>query len=377
MNKTLFIILVLLCFKTEAQTSVLNVADSLYANGNYSKAIEMYKTSNKLHDVNDKIAKAYVALGNYDEAISHYEKSISYNPNNPLVKYQYAKLLAKTKNFDKAVSVFNQLIAVDSLNPNYHYELGLVYSDLGDSLSIVEYKKSFNLDQTHQKATYKVAKYMLQKRKFDSVDYYVDIGLKSYKNNVQLISLKAQNYYWQQEYEEAVYYFEKLISLGETSQFIHEKLSFSYSESYQPEKAIEHGLLALKYDPKNTTNLFILGQLYEDVKDYEKAESYYKLAIALDDLPLDYEYSKLGRVLNYQKKHEEAIKIYNKALKEKPGDFAIAFYIVYTKDKYYKDIDTRIKLYKTYKTNYPKSPFLPMIEKRITELEQENFLKED
>ncbi|WP_255572905.1 tetratricopeptide repeat protein [Hanstruepera marina] len=302
MNRFLIVIFILFCFKTEAQTSVLIVADSLFANGNYSKAIETYKTYNNREEVYHKMAKAYKAIGNYDQALLYYENSIKAYPDNILVKYEYAKLLSKTKKFEKASSVFNQLIVIDSLNPNYHYELGLILETQQDSLSIVEYKKSFQLDSEHQKAIYKVAKYMLQKRKHDSVDYYLDFGLKTYENNLELISLKAQNYYWQHEYEEAIFYFEKLIILGESSQFIHEKLSFSYSEAYQPEKSIEHILIALKYDPKNTTNLFILGQLYEDVKNYTLAEQYYKIAIAIDDVPLDYEYSRLGRVLNFQKK---------------------------------------------------------------------------
>lgn len=37
------ILFLLILFKTEAQTSVLNIADSLYANGNYSKAIAQYQ----------------------------------------------------------------------------------------------------------------------------------------------------------------------------------------------------------------------------------------------------------------------------------------------------------------------------------------------
>ncbi len=377
MSRIFNVLFILICFKTEAQTSVLNVADSLFVNGNYSKAIETYRAYENQEDVYDKIAKSYVAIGNYDEALSNYEKSITARPENTLVKYDYAKLLSKTKKYKTAISAFKQLVATDSLNPNYHYELGLVYEQQRDSLAIVEYKTSFQLDQSHQKTIYKVAKYMLKKRQHDSVDYYVDMGLKTYENNLELISLKAQNYYWQQYYKKAAFYFERLIKLGESSQFIHEKLSFCYDESYQPQKAIEHALVALKYDPNNTTNLYALGRLYEVVKDYEKAEAYLKTALIMADVPLNREYTTLGRVQNLQKKYPEAIAAYSKALSEKPDDAYIAFYLIYTKDAYYKDFDTRIKLYQNYKNDYPKSPMMPMVDKRITELDQEKFLKTD
>lgn len=143
MNRLIVIIFSLLCFKTEAQTSVLNIADSLYLHGNYSEAIKAYKSYNKLDEVAYKLAKSYQAIGNYDEALMYLNSSILVFPHDALVKYDYAKLLSKTKNYQTAASVFKQLIATDSLHPNYHYELGLVYEQLRDSLARNEFKTSF------------------------------------------------------------------------------------------------------------------------------------------------------------------------------------------------------------------------------------------
>ena len=88
-NVILFsIIILLVVIKTEAQTSVLNIADSLYLNGNYTKAIEAYKEYDNPKQVSDKIAKAYLALGNYDEALNNYKISIEANPESLLLKYE-------------------------------------------------------------------------------------------------------------------------------------------------------------------------------------------------------------------------------------------------------------------------------------------------
>ena len=107
----LFFILIslFLIFKTEAQSSVLNRADSLYINGNYSKAITAYKTYDNQDNVYTKIAKAYVAIGNYDLALFNYEAGIKANPDDALSKYEYAKLLSKTKKFENAADIFNEL----------------------------------------------------------------------------------------------------------------------------------------------------------------------------------------------------------------------------------------------------------------------------
>jgi tetratricopeptide (TPR) repeat protein len=376
-NKYLIIIISLLAFKTEAQTSVLGVADSLYLNGNYTKSIETYKKIQNQSLVYDKIAKAYMALGNYDEAVSNYKSSIEANPDNALIKYEYAKLLSKTKKYKEALEVFYQLIDIDYKNPNYHYESGLVLEKLKDSTAQNRFYSAFQLDSTHQKAIFRIARFHVKKRHYKTANHYIDIGLKTYKNNKDLISLKAQNYFNRKDYDNAVVWFEKLIALNETSQFIHERLSMSYARIYEFEKAIEQGLLALEYDPNNTNNLFIQGELYERIDDYENAEKYMLQSLLLQDQSLDKEYVKLASVYNRQQKYKEGIEAYKRAISENPEDERIQFLLIFTKDQYYEDVDTRIKLYENFKNKFPKSKYKDFIDYRIAELKEDKFLKKD
>lgn len=367
----------LVIFKTEAQTSVLTIADSLYASGNYSKAIEQYKLYDQPSDVYESIARAYLVVGNYDEALVNYSNALEAHPDDALLKYEYAKLLSSKKMYKKATILFEELVYSDYKNPNYHYELGVVLEQQGDSTAMNRFRNAFDLDQTHQKAIYKIAKQFLVDRKFDVSLDYIDKGLESYENNVELISLKAQNFYWKEKYNEASKWFEKLIDLGESSLFIHEKLSFCYAEDYEYQKAIQQGDLALQYDPTNVNNLFIQGQLYERIEDFVNAEKYMALALELRDIPLDYEYTRLGMVLNRQGKYKEAIEAFAKSLKENPNNQQAPFYMVVAKDKYYKGLDSRLKQYENYKENYPKSIYMYLVDKRIKELKEEKFLKVD
>uniref|UniRef100_UPI004048D8DC tetratricopeptide repeat protein n=1 Tax=Mariniflexile sp. TaxID=1979402 RepID=UPI004048D8DC len=124
MIRIVFLFLVFILNKTEAQTSVLIIADSLYANGNYSKAITQYKLFQNQADVYDKIARSYVAIGNFDEALKNYKASIEVKPHDALLKYDYARLLLSVKKYKEASILFNDLIHVDYNNPNYHFQLG-------------------------------------------------------------------------------------------------------------------------------------------------------------------------------------------------------------------------------------------------------------
>ncbi|TPV31800.1 tetratricopeptide repeat protein [Paucihalobacter ruber] len=371
-----FFILVL-CVSLHAQDAVMQKADSLMALGNYSKAIELYKTHENPTTVNQKIASAYEAIGNYNQAAQYYQFAINNQPENTLLNYQYGKLLSKIKKYPEAKTVFSDLVNKDPKNPNFLFELGLLYEKTNDTLTLPTFQEVFKLDNNHQKAIFKIARNHLVKRRHDSVSFYVDNGLKTYPENLELISLKAQNYYWLQQYENAINWFEKLIDLGESSQQIHEMLSFAFKENYDYDLAIKQLEIALKYDPKNADNLFRVGQYYHKLSDNENAEKYMNAALLLMDQPLDKEYRELAVVYNFQKKYAEAIQVLNKSIKENPDNEYTHFILAYTKETYYADLQSKIEVYNKYLEKFPNGQFKPMVERRMADLKKEQFLEEN
>ncbi|SDS25245.1 tetratricopeptide repeat protein [Winogradskyella sediminis] len=350
-------------------------ADHLYNTGNFTKAIATYKSLDHLDPVYDEIAKSYMAIGNYGEAIVNYEKATKANPEDFLLQYEYAKLLSRTKKYDKANQLFSNLIAADSLNPNYYYELGVVLEKQKDTTALRQFQKTFELDETHQKAIFKIAKQHLKKRNFLEAHRYIDRGLESYENNIELISLKAQAYYHQEYYTHAVVWFKKLLDLGENSEFIHEKLSLSYAQNSDYDEAIYHRKQALKYSPNDANAIFTIGSYYQSLNNFEMAEKYITMALLLKDLPLSDEYQRLGIIFNRQKKYDQAIKAFQKSIKEDPSNMMSEFYLLRTKDEYYADIDSKIKLYEQFIEKHKKSPFLGYVKGRLKELKEEKFLE--
>lgn len=378
MQKSLFIIIITLCLNAEAQSSVLSFADSLYTHGNYSKAIEVYKSMDNEEAGYVKMARSYIALGNYDAALTNYEKAAEFNPEDALLKFEYAKFLTKQKKYKLASELFNDLIYLDYRNPNYHYEMGVVLEKLKDSTSYNRFYSAYNLDKTHQRAIFKLAKYHLIKRHHETSHRYIEKGLEFYANNVELVNLKAQNYYYQGYYRKAITWFEKLLELDESSEFIHEKLSICYVEYSEFEKAIKHRKKLLEFNSNDLTSMYMIGSYYEKLNDFENAELYISNYLDRKDVQLHNEYRLLGTIYNRQKNYEEAIKAFQKALKENPSDIFTEFYIVRTKDEYYADIDSKIKLYEDFLKKYQNdTPFRVMAQQRLKELRDEKFLKDD
>ena len=104
--KTIFyIVLASVCFKTEAQSSALKIADSLYASGNYSNAINQYAKAGTPR-ASLQIAKVYNVIGNFEKAILQYENVVAKDSSLILAKFELGKLYVKIKDNKKATSVF-------------------------------------------------------------------------------------------------------------------------------------------------------------------------------------------------------------------------------------------------------------------------------
>ena len=370
----LLVIILLFFYKAEAQTSALQVADSLYAYGKYSDAIKAYNNIEKNELVYEKLAKSYVALGNYSQAILSYEEALKQATKNELLAFQLAKLYKQTKAFEKAKSQLLKLIDLDYKNPNYHYELGEVYTALNDEFAAQSrYYTAYELDKTNQKTIYELAKYYFKKNNETVFLKYLNEGLETYPENKSLISLKAQYYFNKADFKTAKLQFELLLSLNEDTQFVNEKLSWCYEKLYQDEKAIQYLEKALKFESNNTQYLFRLANLYERQENFSKAETYYKEALQIQDQPLDKAYTSLGTVLNRQSKHKEALEVFKKAEQFNPNNVYIKFLIANTKVAYYSDYKSKIAVLEQFKKQYPESQFDEMIDYKLSELKREEF----
>jgi hypothetical protein len=73
----------------------------------------------------------------------------------------------RTKKFDIAKDELIGIILNDSLNPNFYYELGIVLEKQDDTLSIDSFQKAYEIDSSHQKAIFKIAKRHIFKRRFE------------------------------------------------------------------------------------------------------------------------------------------------------------------------------------------------------------------
>ncbi len=148
-----------------SQISSTATADSLYATGNYSLAINEYAKHGASSKAQLQIARAYNTIGNYDKAVTQYTSLVQNNQSLVLAKYQLGKLYLKLKKYNLAQAVFTQLTENNHQNPEYYYYLGVSLKELDRTAkSISAYKQSVKIDSTHLRSLFQLGKYYVFKR---------------------------------------------------------------------------------------------------------------------------------------------------------------------------------------------------------------------
>ncbi|MFC5048160.1 tetratricopeptide repeat protein [Aquimarina hainanensis] len=357
---------------SHAQTSV-TIADSLFQVGEYQKAIALYQknTSSPLYDT--KIAKAYNALGNHQQALTYYHRAITKNPSLIPTTLAYGKLLLTTKKLKQADSLFLYLTTTYPSNPNFHYHLGITKEQRQDSSYIVSYKTAFSLDSTHQKSCYKVAKYYMQKRKYDLTKTTALRGLSSYPENPQLLSILGQNNFLRSYYDRAIPFFKKLLELGYESGFIHTKIATAYLKTSDYDKAIIHYKKALEFEQK--PHLYSqIGSIYGRLNDHTQSLENHKKALKLKNTPVDQELIDIAMAYRHQEQWEKAIQYIKSAIRENPRSQKAHYQMALFADAYYDDPNTKLKYYETFTNTFGEQQHKYMqfmVEKRIEQLQKE------
>lgn len=372
-------ILIVIFQRVEAQTSALALADSLYSVGDYQKAIQVYEAQENISaNVYQKIASAQNARGNLNAALVAYQQAIQQNSNLVVAKANYGKLLRRTFQYQKADSVYTDLIQQYPQNPDFYYQLGLIKQNLKDSEAYLYFEKSLKHDVSHQHALYQLASYYYSQKNFKKAEELTLRGLESTPANVKMQLLASLNAYTQRDYSSALKRYEKVISLGYTSENVFEKLGMCYYQEGFINSAIEAYLNSLKLNSENATAHLYAGKLYLHRENLAEAEKHLLMALLLSKPKLDESYQSLGLTYKGKEDFQKAIYYFNLALEEEPNKMRSQFELAIAADNYYADLNTRLSYYelfvKKFKNHSGAQSFVELANRRIKDLKEEQHL---
>lgn len=364
-------LITLVGFVATAQSTI--AADSLYATGDYSAAINAYAKEGTAK-AGLQIARAYNAIGNYDKSIAQYEAVVATETDLQIARLELGKLYLKTGHYDEARKLFTGLVSVNSANPEYLYYQGEAFRELDQEVSsLVAYKKAIALDSTHLRSLFRVAKYLVVERMPSDALVYINKGLEIYADDVAMINLKGLNYFNNAQYDKAIPPFERLLELGEEKEHMYLKLAYSYFKDWEFEKAKKTYKALLQLDNSLSKPYNGLGEVYLKEQKLDSAEINYRIAIEVQDPILSMEYGALAYIARQRKDLKTALEFYKLAYEEDPSS-PMAYYQVCTvADQYYKDPKIRLEYYENFQKKFKKKHphYSETVKKRIIELKEE------
>lgn len=379
MQKSIILLIFCCGFLVNAQTGDLDSADSLYATGNYTLAINEYSKSGS-PSASLQIARAYNAIGNFDKAIGQYESILNKNPKLRIAGFELGKLYLKSNEYDKARKLFTKLVSTRTGNPEYHYYLGEAFRELGQSASsLVSYKNAVEKDSTHLRSLFQLAKYFTIKQERGQVLRYVDKGLEFYSNDVSLINLKALIYFNDNQYEKAIPWFEKVLELGEHKEYVYEKLGYCYYKNWEFDKAKKAYQEVIAINDDNSDAYFSLAEVFRKNKQLDSAEVFINKGMAIKKPIFAKGYSALAGLYRERNDLKIALKYYLMAHDESPEDSNLYYNVCTVNDQLSDDPKKKLDYYENFILKYGKErPYISdMVARRISELkEQIHFAKE-
>lgn len=289
--------------------------------GRLNEAIETFKKVIEIDpgriDAYFQIAVTYDAQAAYEEAIEAYKKVISLAPDSPQAKeakerlpegerrlktrrhFEAAAELIRKEQWPEALKETQAILAIEPKNPNALFNLGLIHHQLHeDDQAIEALKKALEIDPDFQKAHYQLGVIYDDQWKFrEAVPFYervmaidartseaekagerLDI-LKSILEGEEKVQV-AKELMEREDFTGAIREIEGLIAVKPDDPNLYFTLATLYVRIGRPKEAASSLEKAVSLNPKEIEMVFLLGKIYEGLREYGKAAEAYNTAVS-------------------------------------------------------------------------------------------------
>lgn len=364
----LFLIVVL---KTEAQSSVFKVVDSLLLKGNYQNAFVILNEQPPSIKIYDKTASIYQTIGDYNNAIKYYKKALEIQEKES-VKVKLGNVYNAAGLTNKAVSIFENIIekdssnllvlnnlgklylaknkpksaekiysflkTKDSLNPSYPYQLAKSFQKQKKMLKMGQsYLDAYNIDPLHLKSIYELSKFFKELRYKDSTMLFIDKGLKIDSLNINFLQLKANELYFTKVFDETIPYLKKLDSLNFKSINIYEMYGMCFYNLENFEMAEMYFKKALTIDRQNPVIYYRLASLHYELENIKLAKLYLYQSLGYGKGDLYKQYYLRGIIAKDEKELKKAVENFEKSYSYNHKNHKALFELALASDIYFKD----------------------------------------
>jgi tetratricopeptide (TPR) repeat protein len=272
---------------TRSQESLINEAQSYFAEGKLSQAIDAYRQAILADPRNPStfidLARTQIFAGLYQEAVTNAENALLLNPTNSMAYAIKASALDYLENYTDAEVAVKKAIELDPNNATayaYYTEILLDQGDFEDRQTAIDMsQKALALDPTALE-THRARGYVLfYTGNFPEAvqEYQAAIALNDKLWDLHY-SLGAV-YRMQDEYDLAIQEMLTGVALNPANPDILTEISRTYRKEGQYGKAIQYAEQSLSLDPSSPRLHGNLGVMLYENDDYAKAANELELAV--------------------------------------------------------------------------------------------------
>ena len=180
-------------------------------------------------------------------------------------------------------------------------------------------------------------------------------------------------YYNDNQYAEAIPWFERLLEFGETKPYVYEKLAYCYYKNWEFEKAKQTYRTLIGIDDRNSDAYFGIASVFQKNKQIDSAEISIKKAMNVQRPILAEGYSRLAAMARDKDDIKSALEYYKLAYKETPSDDMLYFNVCTTADQFYEDSKIKLNYYENFVKKFGTNrPYISeMAVRRVNELKEE------
>lgn len=269
--------------------------------GEFEKAIQYFIKAIEVMDDDvyvqfyNNIGKSYKNIKEFDNAIKYYDEGICKLENEPSLYYNKAKTLMAMRKYEEAIEVYIEGAKLnDADKEDFYDEIGDAYKALQEyDNAIIWYEKVIKLNPNHSFEYRQIGNAYERRNHYDTAIAYYLKQIKINDNNpLNYICLAGAYKYKKQKIKARIYYKKALklyMDRNRDSSFDVCEIGRCYMELNKHKEAVFYLNKAIE-KPCNNCDFdgcyeayYILGEMYENEKDYETAYKYYKKAYDIRD----------------------------------------------------------------------------------------------
>ena len=317
-------------FQQPQEKSVNEQLVEFYQNQRFSDAVNLLK-SNYPEPITDgkvlaSMAYASQMSGKLADAEKYYQRIYELDSSNYHVLFSLGNLNLVRGNELKAKGYFTDFLKKDSSNFVVYKDMAAISAGENTDLTVHYLEKANSLQPTNADVASELSTLYIEAKKYEQAEKVLSAAIQADQENIYLIESMVKLEYAQHKFKNIITNSERLLTLGDHSAFVLNKLGEAYFSTQNYQCSIET-FSAIPATYQNEGTFYYMAECYKQMNNQVKAIEYFNRSIEAGLSPnIDSYYTEIADSYTDLKKDKKALGAYQKSLQF--NEKAMTYYLM-------------------------------------------------